>query len=719
MDRNILGGATIEDVLYPNKSTLYNVNDSYNPDLLQSIYNSLTPSDGPSPQIGAGAPQLTTDELIAQQFGLSVTQMNANPEDVLDSILSSTGGFTNESARIAAEALLNGKLNQVGVFDPVARQAALNAGMQSLAGGGSGLDAVNAAVAGTKDFVADLLVKAKDLLDAGYDATIGRLPEILTPESVVVGPGTVGGTWEIGEGSSSSGSSAPPVVGGTVGTVGGGTTVGVSTTGNAILDAILAAVKGGVDARDIEEIIRVILTTQTGIPTEIVKAGIEGAKNTIEGTKVTVDLNTCPVGTKLAGQSKPADGICDPLTISGAGTTQGPETACPNSTQKRNADGVCVCPDGTTFNVATQECETIISETACPDSTQTKNANGECVCPTGTIFNATTQTCETIGTACPDSTQTKNANGECVCPTGTTFNVATQKCKTIETACPDSTQTKNADGVCVCPTGTIFNAATQTCETIGSDCPDPTQTKNANDECVCPTGTIFNAATQTCETIVSDACPPGTKLAGKPIPADKNCNPGDPESDRCPPGTKLAGKPIPADKNCNPGDPESDLCPPGTKLAGKPKPVNGNCNPGNPPPPPPPPPPDVCPPGTKLAGKPIPAGGNCNPGFPESDVCPSGTILVGQPIPADGNCNPGGDDDIDFTSFFGIRTKPGEKVGAIDPYDIGGSSIFRTNAKTLEQEDPLAYLYAGYGAGGIVQDYDFEELIQYLTNPRG
>jgi len=183
MDRN--------DYDYGDRNILYDVNrDGYDRDKLQGIYNSLTPSDGPSPQIGAGASKLTPDQLIAQQFGLSVDQMNANPEDILDSILSSTGGFTNESARIAAAALLNGKLNQVGVFDPVARQAALNAGMQSLAGGGSGLDAVNAAVAGTKDFVADLLVKAKDLLDKGYDATIGRLPEILTPESVVVGPGT-------------------------------------------------------------------------------------------------------------------------------------------------------------------------------------------------------------------------------------------------------------------------------------------------------------------------------------------------------------------------------------------------------------------------------------------------------------------------------------------------------------------------------------------------
>ena len=63
--------------------------------------------------------------------------------------------------------------------------------------------------------------------------------------------------------------------------------------------------------------------------------------------------------------------------------------------------------------------------------------------------------------------------------------------------------------------------------------------------------------------IDDDVCPPNTTLAGKPIPADKNCNPVSVlppgggggtviDDEVCPPNTTLAGKPIPADKNCNP-----------------------------------------------------------------------------------------------------------------------------------------------------------------------
>jgi hypothetical protein len=52
-------------------------------------------------------------------------------------------------------------------------------------------------------------------------------------------------------------------------------------------------------------------------------------------------------------------------------------------------------------------------------------------------------------------------------------------------------------------------------------------------------------------------------------------------------------------------------------------------------------------------------------------------------------------------------------------YDIGDTSIFREGTKTLEQEDPLAFLYSGYAEGGIVQDNDIEELIRYLENTRG
>ena len=36
-----------------------------------------------------------------------------------------------------------------------------------------------------------------------------------------------------------------------------------------------------------------------------------------------------------------------------------------------------------------------------------------------------------------------------------------------------------------------------------------------------------------------------------------------------------------------------------------------------------------------------------------------------------------------------------------------------------DEEDLLAALYAGYAEGGIVQDYDIEELIRFLGNQRG
>ena len=49
-----------------------------------------------------------------------------------------------------------------------------------------------------------------------------------------------------------------------------------------------------------------------------------------------------------------------------------------------------------------------------------------------------------------------------------------------------------------------------------------------------------------------------------------------------------------------------------------------------------------------------------------------------------------------------------------DFYDISGPSIFRKGTKTLAQEDPVATLYSGYAEGGIVQDYDIEQLIKYL-----
>ena len=54
-------------------------------------------------------------------------------------------------------------------------------------------------------------------------------------------------------------------------------------------------------------------------------------------------------------------------------------------------------------------------------------------------------------------------------------------------------------------------------------------------------------------------------------------------------------------------------------------------------------------------------------------------------------------------------------------YDPFGASIFAPDvAKPEDSEmlasaiDPVASLYSGYAEGGIVQDYDIEQLIGYL-----
>lgn len=71
------------------------------------------------------------------------------------------------------------------------------------------------------------------------------------------------------------------------------------------------------------------------------------------------------------------------------------------------------------------------------------------------------------------------------------------------------------------------------------------------------------------------------------------------------------------------------------------------------------------------------------------------------------------------TFIGGIRTSPGELVDIDYLYDIGGESIFAPKLKSKEQEDPLAYLYSGYADGGIVQDSEVQQFIQYLMGTRG
>ena len=104
-------------------------------------------------------------------------------------------------------------------------------------------------------------------------------------------------------------------------------------------------------------------------------------------------------------------------------------------------------------------------------------------------------------------------------------------------------------------------------------------------------------------------------------------------------------------------------------------------------------------------------------------VIPDTAVPKGDvPVPKGDEPVPKGDLPVEQSSGTftgGIRTSPGELVDIDYFYDIGGESIFAPKLKSKEQEDPLAYLYSGYADGGIVQDSEVQQFIQYLMGTRG
>ena len=262
----------------------------------------------------------TPEQLEAERLGLSVAQYNAKTEDMLDSIMNIQGA--TESGLAAAESILRGKIAQAGVTDPAAQEAALKSGMESIEKGGSGLEAVKAAASGAKDYVEDLLASAKDILDKGYDKVAATLPEGVLPDTVGIDPTTGQTTAVWGK------TSGTPVLGGTVGTVGGGTYAGVTTTGNAVLDAVIKAAKEGVD-------ISTVIGAATGLPGDVVDAAVEAAQTVKEGIEKTTldqedDGRTNVVLTPGAGGGDAVDTVLG----DGVTTTTGDEVIDPASTSQ-------------------------------------------------------------------------------------------------------------------------------------------------------------------------------------------------------------------------------------------------------------------------------------------------------------------------------------------------------------------------------------------------
>jgi hypothetical protein len=731
--------------------------------------------------------QLTPEEEEAQLLGLTVAQMNAKTEDMLDSILSSQGenetGFVNESARIAAEGILKGKIAQAGVTDPVAQEAALKSAMESLEGGASGLEAVKAAAGGAKDYVEELLKTAKDIIDKGYDATIGKLPEILTPESILIDPttGQITGTFEIGETGGALPGATSPIFGGTVGTVGGGTNVGIMTTGNAVLDAIIKGAKDGVDGQDIEDIVAVIIASNTGIPTDVIDAGISGAKGAIKAA-----------GTVVA--SKVTDEDDDDTTNiaigSGAVTTRtcedgslvGVNEACPEDTTvttKTCDDGSVVditeaCPEDTTVTTRTCNSGSVVGiNEACPE-----DLDDPCDNPKYAALNPVECGGVTDREIIDDDLVAKTIVEEkdCTDPEYAAANpiecavtiVEEKDCTDPEYAAANPIEcavTMVEEKDCTDPEYAAANPIVEE-----KDCTDPEYAAANPIECAVTiveekdcTDPEYAAANpiECAVTIVEEKdCTDPEYAAANPIECavtiveEKDCT--DPEyaaanpiecavtiveEKDCTDPEYAAANPIECavtiveEKDCT--DPEyaaanpiecavtiveeKDCTDPEYAAANPAKcgtvnlcddPVYAAQNPakcgivGG----------DPCDDPEYAASRP----GEC--GTIGGDPCDDPAYAAANPAECGIVLPPGGTTTSTLPTMQGYRavqTKPGEKVGALDFYNISGPSIFRSGAKTEEEEDPLGYLYSNYSEGGIVQDYDIEELIRFLENQRG
>ncbi|MDC3229597.1 hypothetical protein OAU05_00595 [bacterium] len=453
---------------------------------------------------------------------LSQAQQDARTEDMLDSILNSQvgadgTGFVNESARIAAEGILRGKIAQAGVIDPDAKEIALNSAMGSLEEGGSGLDAIKAAAAGTQDFVEGLLRTAKDAVDAGYDKLADFLPEGAMPDTVGIDPTTGQTTAVYGK------TSGTPVLGGTVGTQGGGTYAGITTTGSAIVDKLIKVIKEGGSASS-------VISASTGLPGDVVDAAVEAAQTVKEG----IEANT------LDGN--------DPSKVVLA--TTGSEALDPDSKNQVltvGDDNKEVLGDGVTTTTG--------DEIIDPNS-----AN-----QTLTLGDTTKKDDEILG----GGKWTNDGAGS------------------LEEVI----------------SGRII-------------------------------GDGFDAGTGPDDKVVVDDKVLDEVISGRII--------GDPFTFE-----PVADEEVP---------PILDEVPPILDEV------------------PPEQPPEV-------------------PEVPEVPEAAQG--------------------------FGGLRLTPSDVVELENYFDIGGTSIFDRGTKTLEQEDPLAFLYSGYADGGIVQDYDIEELIRFLENQRG
>ncbi|MDH3386175.1 MAG: hypothetical protein OEL77_09205, partial [Nitrosopumilus sp.] len=239
-----------------------------------------------------------------------------------------------------------------------------------------------------------------------------------------------------------------------------------------------------------------------------------------------------------------------------------------------------ICPNGTTYNNATDLCE---AGATCPEGDVTDDqcfADGgvtitDPICPNGTTYNNTTDLCE-AGATCPEGDVTldqciETVDGICLegFPNFTTDVCDGDLPNIGPITCPDGFTYSNANDVCedfsdpICPNGTTYNNATDLCE-AGATCPEGDVT---DDQCeqvlppiitdpICPNGSTYSNNNDVCEagatcpegdvtddqceevlppTITDPICPNGTTYnnATDLCEAGATCPEGDVTDDQC------------------------------------------------------------------------------------------------------------------------------------------------------------------------------------------
>ncbi|KAA3441637.1 hypothetical protein C7I87_34515 [Mesorhizobium sp. SARCC-RB16n] len=221
----------------------------------------------------------------------------------------------------------------------------------------------------------------------------------------------------------------------------------------------------------------------------------------------------------LEGQIRTEDGRC--VCPRGTGLENGacvridkPGCTMPGSVPTSDGNG-CTCPDGTHLDRKANAC---VRDRPRPEQCtirgQIHDADGYCICPQGTeVRDGACRQIRPKPQQCRIDGQIRNADGDCVCPQGTELRNGT--CRPVRPKpdqCTIRGQVHDSDGNCVCPRGTeVQGNACRRKQPDVQQCDIRGQVHNKRGECICPRGTeVIDGACR--KPRQQSECAPGSQM---------------------------------------------------------------------------------------------------------------------------------------------------------------------------------------------------------------